>query len=196
MKTILILFLIITLLSIFIFLYQNYLMKKDDDDGLVGDEFDEIENESPINYILSDYKINYMDNHYIGSKFKTIFIIDNNPIYQRIYFDILNEKFNILFFLDGEDFLKYCYQYHPNVYEVPLPDLIIASDTIPIINGVQLFNIIHKNNIKNLFAIDKLKQTPYFITSIDKEFFNENFNLIVKKPIDEDFLIKNIKKYI
>ena len=169
---------------LFCHFYKIIKNNKLEENQIQYDEFtqqDTIYNESPINWELQEYKKETLDFHFLGDNKKNIIIIEQSLPYQKIFFDLLKDEYNLYFFEDGLFFAEY---YKKNLtLDI---DLFIISEHCQIINGIVLYQIHKKHDVFN--------KIPHIMTSVNKNHYTEEKYSILIKPFTNEYALKIIKK--
>ena len=114
---------------------------------------------------------------------KSILLVDDDKLILK-YIEIgFNNKFKLLKASNGSEALKILNQPNTNI------DLIITDYRMPIINGIELANIIKANN--------KFNNIPLLLTSAapeDDSILKQRhlFNKIIGKPFTSEFLFNEV----
>lgn len=175
--------LFIGLVMILFFLHKHkYDIDEDVDDIYDTNSTGEaIYNTSPVNWEKINYKNPIVENKINNDLYKNIVIIESNLIIKKQLNDILSDgEFNLYFFDNGNDFLE------SNIKIVP--NMIIASDDLKIINGIKLFNILNKE--------EKYKETKFVILTINNKFYLGTLDGMILKPLDKELVKISIKNLI
>lgn len=179
------------ILVIIIILYQavSFLTNKnnhDEDKIPYETEIEEtIYNESPIQWLRLDYNKVVLPHYIHNENGKNIVIIEPSLVFQRIYFDLLKDKYNLYFFDDGQTFVDA----YKNKQFTIIPNLFILSNHCNIVNGVHLYRLHQKHKIE-------FKDVPHIITSTNKMFHVDGDYLFIGKPFDNEFMLKQIEKVL
>lgn len=179
------------ILVIIIILYQavSFFTNKnnhDEDKISYETEIEEtIYNESPIQWLRLDYNKVVLPHYIQNENGKNIVIIEPSLVFQRIYFDLLKDKYNLYFFDDGQTFVDA----YKNKQFTLIPNLFILSNHCNIVNGVHLYRLHQKHKIE-------FKDVPHIITSTNKMFHVDGDYLFIGKPFDNEFMLKQIEKVL
>ncbi len=117
---------------------------------------------------------------------KTILIVDDDSINQRLLFFHLKELTNnILFARDGKEAVQQ-YQSNPDI------SLVLMDMRMPVMNGLEASIKIHEMDSQaNIIALSAYTE--------DETDFGSNraiFSGYLTKPIDKDVLIKTVSNYL
>lgn len=143
-----------------------------------------IYNEPPIEWHDKKYDLKSLPHHINKNNNKNIIIVEQSVAYQKILLDILKDKYNLYFFLDGIDFINYCQNTAEN--ELVQPHLFLLSDHCDIISGVALYQI-HQDK-HPLY-----KNIPHIITTANPLFYIDGDYQVIIKPFTLDYLTQLIQ---
>jgi len=121
-----------------------------------------------------------------NNKLKTVLIVDDDSINQRLLFFHLKELTNnILFARDGSEAVRQ-YQAHPDI------SLILMDMRMPVMNGVEASVKIHEMDAEaKIVAL-----SAYAEDETDFGSQRSIFTDYLTKPINKDVLIKTVSKYL
>lgn len=136
-------------------------------------------NEPPIEWLNKRYDLKSLPHHTPQKHKKNIIVVEQSVAYQKVFFDILKNKYNLYFFLDGIDFINYCK--NTPEHELIQPHLFLLSDHCDIVSGVALYKI-HQDKHPIY------KNTPHIITTVNPLFYIDGNYQVIIKPFTTDYL--------
>lgn len=174
---------------IMIVAYSFYIniFKKDNlynQDGLENVKSKIIYNPTPVLWKKAIYKCELLPQKNIfNQELQNVFIIDNNEIMQKTYFNLLRNEYNLFFFRDAKELIDFFKN------EKERPDLMIASETIPVYSGIYLYKAIYSNES----ILPFLTGCPFLLCSEKNIHFLEEFNEVFTK---ENIFVKDFLKIV